>query len=436
MSLPIEKEEEWLSSIILPKLLTDGKLVDNYNEDKADTFQVESIDINVIGAAEAFMLTQCYRATIKFVYAGERITTKLVIKKTPEVPEQVYKSIQFPELFSNEIDFYTVILPKIQSLAGGKFAAPKYYYSDQQVASATVILGDFATDGWRVPKERVGLSLEHARIAMQYLGRFHGFSYALKYKEPAKFAELTERLRESRYARDDMHPDWALILKTSLKRMQNSIAKYQPDVDEEFAKKFINLTEDYLHYGRQRVAPQEPIATLCHGDYLRNNVAFRYDENDQPLDIMMFDYQTLRYSSPMIDLTTFLAISVYAEVRHKHFDTLFDDYCQNLFESYRRHAIVELPKSINRENLLKEYIRFLPYSVSISSSFLLALVEPQNVSAAEMMNNQMSPEELIKDTMQRGGEIVNREVAHQVKEMFDLSRKYNVDIAEGIKPKE
>lgn len=77
----------------------------------------------------------------------------------------VYDSVQFDDLFSNEVGFYVEILPLLQKLSNGRFAAPKYYYSEIKPNSALLILGDFAEDGWRMTKDRFGLSLEHARIA-------------------------------------------------------------------------------------------------------------------------------------------------------------------------------------------------------------------------------------------------------------------------------
>lgn len=90
----------------------------------------------------------------------------------------------------------------------------------------------------------------------------------------------------------------------------------------------------------------------------------------------------------------------------------------------------------SRENLLKEYIRFLPYSISISAFFLMMLVEPSQISTAEMLSGQVPDEEIIENTMKQGGELVDREVAHQVWEMYELSRLHNVGIDEDYDTKD
>jgi len=77
-------------------------------------------------------------------------------------------------------------------------------------------------------------------------------------------------------------------------------------------------------------------------------------------------------------------------------------------------------------------VRFLPYSLSISASFLMSLVDPLDISPEEMFALQLSDEEIIEGTMNRGGEVVDREVAHQVKEMLELSQATGVSIDDGI----
>ncbi|XP_017024597.1 uncharacterized protein [Drosophila kikkawai] len=431
----IEEETQWLRSTILPKILKSARLVDNYSDAKTDSFQVGDIKIDVIGHAEAFMLTFCYRTSITFDYDGEKYQRKMVVKKTPNVPPDVYESVQFGPLFSNEIEFYTKILPEIQKVTGGTFPAPKYYYSELNQNSAVLILEDFAERGWRVTKDRVGLSLDHAMVAVEYLGQFHGFTYAIKHKNPGKFAQLTSGLKESRYESDVVHPEWDLTNQTSFKRATKAVETYQPQIDGKFVRHLFFLIADYNLYGRQRVAPREPMCTLCHGDYVRNNVAYKYIDQDEqePREIMMFDYQTLRVSSPMIDLSSFLAISVYADVRYPNFDAIFERYCSSLHTSYLKHSKdSEIPVFMSQEELLKEYVRFLPFGLFITATFLMSLVEPLDMSQDEMFALQLTDEEIVERSMKQGGEIVDREVAHQVKEILELSQRCGVSIDDGI----
>ncbi|XP_017097394.2 uncharacterized protein [Drosophila bipectinata] len=427
----IEKETEWLRSEILPQILKSGRLLENYNESKAYTFHVGDIEIDVIGIDEAYMQTFCYRTTINFDYDGKKFQRKMVVKKTHAMAAEDYDALQFENLFSNEIYFYTEILPEIQKLANGEFPASKYFYSELKPLSAVAIFENFAEQGWRLAKERVGLSLEHATIAASSLGKFHGYSYVIKHQDPEKFAKLSAGLRESRYSADEIHPTWALVAKMGVQRAVKAVATYQPQVDKELMQKFQLLLSDYYRYGRHLVAPREPLATLCHGDYLRNNVAYKYNDQEVPQDIMMFDYQTMRVSSPMIDLTLFLSLSLYADVRYPNFEALFDEYCSALHRTYRNGTNQEVPQFLSRSELLKEYVRFMPYSVAIVSYFLLDMVDPLILTGDE--KHYSRPEkDVIERSLSAGGEVVDREIAHQIKEMLELSQKCGVSIDDGI----
>uniref|UniRef100_A0A1B0C3L1 Uncharacterized protein n=1 Tax=Glossina palpalis gambiensis TaxID=67801 RepID=A0A1B0C3L1_9MUSC len=83
-------------------------------------------------------------------------------------------------------------------------------------------------------------------------------------------------------------------------------------------------------------------------------------------------------------------------------------------------------------SLQKEYTKFMPYGIGISSAFLLHLVEPINLSSQQFLSCKRSKEEIVNDIiysndiMTRGGIEVDRELAHQMKEIHDLCLTFNL----------
>jgi len=293
-------------------------------------------------------------------------------------------------------------------------------------------LGDFAIEGWCMTKKQCDLSIEHLLLAAKYIGKFHGICYDLKHNNPEFFNSIIQSLGESRYAKEPP-PEWDLILKVSGERSINSAKKYYGDqIPEKFLTKLSEDLKDIFHQGKNMLKPFEPQAILCHGDYLRNNVAFKYNnskDKDMPTDIMMFDYQTLRYASPMCDLTTFLSLSSGKDTRLKNFERIFKSYCDELKTTYEDRTSNKIPDYLSYQSLLEEYVLYLPYSLGIASSFLASLYEPTIMESTEdFLNRQRTREEVIKDVNSRGGEIVDKELASLIYELYDFSQKLNIDV--------
>lgn len=118
-------------------------------------------------------------------------------------------------------------------------------------------------------------------LSVRELGKFHGECYALKESNRGLFHIITKTFRESRYSQE---PDmiWNAMMKTSPKRGTRRIrenSELKRIVPEEFLKKIEERADRWWEYSKESVKPREPLATICHGDYLRNNIAFKYDEN-------------------------------------------------------------------------------------------------------------------------------------------------------------
>lgn len=95
-----------------------------------------------------------------------------------------------------------------------------------------------------------------------------------------------------------------------------------------------------------------------------------------PTDVLMYDFQTIRYSSPMIDVIILLLVSASHDLRGKHFNELFKLYYDTMIESYCAKSGPVVPDFMTFDAFLLELYKMFPYGLMISSSFLPVLVEP------------------------------------------------------------
>lgn len=110
------------------------------------------------------------------------------------------------------------------------------------------------------------------------MGKFHGESYALKHKNPDLFNSIVHKFKESRYKYDIEGQFWDFQLRTGPKRAALAVrnSSLKDEIPESFLQKFESALENPHAYQKEKVIPIEPFATICHGDFLRNNIAFKY----------------------------------------------------------------------------------------------------------------------------------------------------------------
>lgn len=180
--------------------------------------------------------------------------------------------------------------------------------------------------------------------------------YALKLSDMKTFTAMKTKLDMVKQADiEDISPNWNLVLELSIRRATysariSSNSTTSNAVPESFLKRLEEVLYGTHKYRYKRMKPIEPFAIICHGDYLRNNIAFRYDDDGRVIDAMMFDFQTMLYASPMIDLCTFMAVSTGYEVRDKYFWDIFATYHHSLTSTF-------LAQSEWQANDIPEFLR-------------------------------------------------------------------------------
>lgn len=210
-----------------------------------------------------------------------------------------------------------------------------FHYSHFKRMDAIIAISDFSADGFSMSKSLVDLSLDHILVSMKAIGNLHGASFAMKHNDPIQFDALRNDLID---ARMKLHPQFEEEIRIATTRAMNSFratANQSNAVTESFLMDFEKLFSKALfNFLNAKMEAKEPLAVICHGDFLRNNIAFQYDNNGLATEAILFDLQTVRYGSPMLDVCTFMAISTGHAIRQKHFDVIFRTYYDAVIDQY------------------------------------------------------------------------------------------------------
>jgi len=284
---------------------------------------------------------------------GRRHNHRLVFKYKHPTPEMraFYNN---DNQFHNEVLFYERIAPFLLShhsrRHGDESATTmfcRYFYGRNncgELASWDVIVLENATaNGYQkaMVDHQLSLDFEHLTVALRTLAKFHGLSYRAKRDNLKKFKEIISEVKETQWSESGewiLHPSvllnlYSVALDWLKKRHAESDDSNCDDNVVEWIRKFESeLLADPLQMLKRFTSPLEPLAVLCHGDFNRNNLMFRYDDSGRPVDVLPFDMATIRYGSLAIDLSFFLYLNTDRQTRDDHWDELLDVYCAALAE--------------------------------------------------------------------------------------------------------
>lgn len=161
--------------------------------------------------------------------------------------------------------------------------------------------------------------------------RFHALSYTAKHVDPAGFREVIADVRDTQF---DPNGLWTFgkdaLLRTGTLGADRLLERDGPRYrNNGHLLRFNELIADGSGSLRRALKPREPLSVLCHGDFNRNNLLFRYD-GGRLVDALPFDFATPRYGSPALDLSFFLYMNTTQSTRRHVYGDLLDAYCSAL----------------------------------------------------------------------------------------------------------
>lgn len=125
-----------------------------------------------------------YRVLIKYEADGKIHEFPMIVKYVGDGIEQL-KIIESHNTTQKEIVFYSEILPKYEKLLNEKFS-PKCYHILQTGANAFV-LEDLKHSKYEVIDRTLGTDLEHSKLVVRKLGKYHAVSMVANEQDPNLF---------------------------------------------------------------------------------------------------------------------------------------------------------------------------------------------------------------------------------------------------------
>ncbi|XP_050548366.1 uncharacterized protein LOC126910009, partial [Daktulosphaira vitifoliae] len=201
-------------------------------------------------------------------------------------------------------------------------------------------------------------------------------SFTAKQNNNKRFMELMDDIKETQW--EDGTDQWIVRLNGMKKfgpRDINRLIKRNPEKyhNNVHVKKLLEFFSDADNNLRRTMNTRSPLSVLCHGDFCRNNILFKYNDDNRPIATILLDHTNIRYGSLALDLSFFLFLNTDRQLRLNRWDQLLDVYCESLAAS--------VPSGINvpdRKSVEAEMSKHAVYGLSYISFFLRTMMRDEN----------------------------------------------------------
>lgn len=217
---------------------------------------------------------------------------------------------------SNEIYIYKTVIPFFQKFVGDNVKSidtfnwiPRIYYAEKGVypelsddEETILVMENLKYSGYRLgPK--IDLDENHLRLMTKNIAKYHSVTYALRIVNEVKLPELIDGIKPLRFLNEKGEIDLEtnnVWFKIAMPRLFKSVEELpeeemNPKLIEEMKKFQMKFGDEPIRMMEKLLVTDE-LSVIQHGDYYRNNVLFKYEnENDfeNPMGMKMFDFQVV-----------------------------------------------------------------------------------------------------------------------------------------------
>ncbi|KMR01220.1 hypothetical protein RF55_989 [Lasius niger] len=389
----VEDFQRWFNEVM-------SKIIENLGSN------VEEAQYELSESNDIFMST-LYHVHVKFknkTKRGQSEELSMVLKR-PTQMEMHREMMDIDSQFYNEILFYRIYARPDENFV-------KCFYTQERPPTDSVIaLENVNKLGYHLCSYKYNAPLEYTLAAIQEIGRFHGKGYVMKEQQREKFFDIVKQIKETKYDTkvDDRNKLYVNIPATravDYLRNQGHDAVFCDKMEAVLSNAFDAVMAKTLK-------PVEPLATLCHGDFTLSNTLFKIEDDGQ-LRAILIDFATLTYSTPVVDLSTFLCLCCSNEMIKDKFFEIMRAYHDTLKKYLLDAGIRDIDK-YSYDALLDDYRRGALFGFVIASFFLGILMgyNDKSIDETDMV-------EYMEYCKQLGGEKLSKILADMLLQLRDF----------------
>uniref|UniRef100_U5EDP7 Putative juvenile hormone-inducible protein n=1 Tax=Corethrella appendiculata TaxID=1370023 RepID=U5EDP7_9DIPT len=386
-----DKKYEFIKNNIIPSMIKNNDCFNNQTlTDCILDDSVQSIDGFMSKIYKINLVTQDTGENgIKYNYP--------IIVKIMKGDQAFRTKTKSNQQFTNEIYIYSDVIPAFHQLVQSSKSqinvdnwSPKVYYSNKgkfdgfsDEYETILVLENLAPQGFK-GGPRLDLDEDHLYLMTKLIAEYHSCNYAMKILKDLKYEKLSSGLVPLRF--NDERNFWHILYEHGMERTYKYLdAKPAHFKDDKFKQDMINLKNKYydkpVDILEMMLRNDEHYSIILHGDYNRNNILFKYDENGKPIDIRMIDYQEVRYATPLLDLSFYFFMNMNPNIREQFWDVLLKYYhdcmTKSLIDILKCDRSDERLEPYSYENFIKHFAQCAFYGVMICIHFMPWMSSPE-----------------------------------------------------------
>ncbi|XP_042227323.1 uncharacterized protein LOC121869809 [Homarus americanus] len=271
-------------------------------------------------------------------------------------------------LFKKEAEFYEEIMPllnsELTSVGLRELRMPTWFHTHCEDGQDMIFLENLRPQGYQMFDRRKVMDVPHATLVLQELARMHAASRLLQARTPdEEFCDQFKYIKTT----------WTNFCDTAKEMVNNFFASTICNAEEMLHKvKGYELAEQWMAKNKtdtagviERHLIRDPkFDVICHGDCWNNNVLFRYNEDGDPVEVMLVDLQLNGVASLANDLNYFLHSSLHGNDRKINLQNLLTSYYYT-FTKVLEAGGEATPFTL--QELHQEYMNKLEYGVLFST---------------------------------------------------------------------